>query len=74
MRRDGHVTVSMAQFVLSGIAALVVVAVGGGTVLDRIGRAEAIRSAREVTRLVGGGVMDGYLTTNLVSAHGPRYE
>jgi signal transduction histidine kinase len=74
MRRDGHVTVSMAQFVLSGIAALVVVAVGGATVLDRIGRAEAIRSAREVTRLVGGGVMDGYLTTNLVSAHGPRYE
>lgn len=65
-RRDGHATVSMAQFILSGIAALVVVAVGGATVLDRIGRTEAIRSARELTRLVGSGVMDRYLTDDLV--------
>ena len=73
-RRDGHVTVSMAQFILSGIAALVVVAVGGATVLDRIGRAEAIRGAREVTRLVGGGVMDGDLTDSLVYGTGKDYE
>ncbi len=57
----------MVQFILSGVAALVVVAVGGATVLDRIGRAEAIRGAREVTRLVGGGVMERYLTPGLVN-------
>ena len=56
----------MVQFILSGVAALVVVAVGGATVLDRIGRAEAIRGAREVTRLVGGGVIESYLTPDLV--------
>lgn len=64
----------MAQFVLSGIAALVVVAVGGATVLDRIGRAEAIRSAREVTRLVGGVVMERYLTDDLVHPDSPVHE
>jgi two-component system, NarL family, sensor kinase len=65
-RRDGQSTVSMAQFVLSGIAALLVVAVGGAIVLDRIGRSGAIRSAREVTRLVSGDGMQRYLTDELV--------
>jgi signal transduction histidine kinase len=73
-RRDGQVTVSMAQFVLSGIAALVVVAVGGATVLDRIGRAEAIRSASEVTRLVGAGVIEHSLTSDLVDPDDPNHE
>jgi two-component system, NarL family, sensor kinase len=77
-RRDGHVTVSMAQFILSGVAALVVVAVGGATVLDRIGRAEAIRSAREVTRLVGGGAEGGllgkYITLDLMDPSAPKHE
>lgn len=77
-RRDGHVNVSMAQFILSGVAALVVVAVGGATVLDRIGRAEAIRSAREVTRLVGGGAEGGllsrYITRELMDPSSPRHE
>jgi two-component system, NarL family, sensor kinase len=73
-RRDGHVTVSMAQFILSGIAALVVVAVGGATVLDRIGRAEAIRGAREVTRLVSGGVLRPYLSAELLNPSLPDHE
>lgn len=64
----------MAQFVLSGIAALVVVAVGGATVLDRIGRAEAIRSASEVTRLVGAGVIERSLTSDLVNPDDPNHE
>ena len=58
----------MAQFILSGIAALVVVTVGGATVLDRIGRTEAIRSAREVTRILGRGVMQRYLSPELEQA------
>jgi hypothetical protein len=64
----------MAQFVLSGIAALVVVAVGGATVLDRIGRTEAIRSASEVTRLVGAGVIERSLTRDLVNPDDPDHE
>lgn len=68
----------MAQFILSGVAALVVVAVGGATVLDRIGRAEAIRSAREVTRLVGGGAEGGllsrYITPELMDPSSPKHE
>jgi signal transduction histidine kinase len=64
----------MAQFILSGVAALVVVAVGGATVLDRIGRAEAIRGAREVTRLVSGGVLRPYLTADLLDLSSPDHE
>jgi two-component system NarL family sensor kinase len=61
----------MVQFilsgVLSGVAALVVVAIGGVTVLDRIGRTEAIRNAHEVTRILGRGVMARYFTRELIA-------
>jgi two-component system, NarL family, sensor kinase len=73
-RRNGQSTVSMAQFVLSGIAALLVVAVGGAIVLDRIGRSGAIRSAREVTRLVSGDGMQRYLTDELIDARMRHHE
>jgi two-component system NarL family sensor kinase len=71
---DGQSTVSLAQFVLSGIAALLVVAVGGAIVLDRIGRSGAIRSAREVTRLVSGDGMARYLTDDFLRLDSPGHE
>ncbi|MDQ4059411.1 MAG: histidine kinase [Actinomycetota bacterium] len=65
-RHTTSVKASVAQFAISGVAALVLVGVIGAIVLDRIGTSEAIREARQITRILGRGVIEPHLSEGLV--------
>jgi signal transduction histidine kinase len=56
---------AVAQYAMSGFAALVVLATGGVYVLEHVGRAEAIRNAKQLTALAGHGVVGQHLTPAL---------
>jgi signal transduction histidine kinase len=53
------------QYATSGFAALVLLAVGGVYLLEHVGRAEAIRNAKQLTALAGHGVIGQHLTPAL---------
>jgi hypothetical protein len=54
---DG-VTRAVATFILSGLAAMIVLGLVGAWVLRGIGTREAIRDARELTRITGVGIVE----------------
>jgi signal transduction histidine kinase len=56
---------AVARYAFSGFAALVVLAAAGVYLLERIGRSEAIRDAKQVTALAGRGVVERELTPAL---------
>lgn len=56
---------AVARYALSGFAALVVLAAAGVYLLERIGRSEAIRNAKQVSALAGHGVVARELTPAL---------
>jgi signal transduction histidine kinase len=56
---------AVARYALSGFAALVVLAAAGVYLLERIGRAEAIRDAKQITALAGRGVLERNATPAL---------
>jgi signal transduction histidine kinase len=56
---------AVARYALSGFAALVVLTAAGVYLLERIGRSEAIRDAKQVTALAGRGVVEPDVTPAL---------
>lgn len=67
-RRGGESTVAaVVRFALPGLAALVIVAVAGALVFDRISTDEAIEDARTLTRVLGKSVIEPNLTDELVA-------
>lgn len=62
----GSVTSAVTKFTLSGLAALVLVGIGGSVVLSRIGIAEAVEEARSLTRVMGKGVVEPHLSDAVV--------
>lgn len=56
---------AVARYALSGFAALVVLTAAGVYLLERIGRSEAIRDAKQVTALAGRGVVEREVTPTL---------
>lgn len=56
---------AVARYALSGFAALVVLAAAGVYLLERIGRSEAIRDAKQVSALAGRGVVERDVTQAL---------
>ena len=56
---------AVARYALSGFAALVVLAAAGVYLLERIGRSEAIRDAKQVTAVAGRGVVERNVTPAL---------
>src|SRR3954470_18369533 len=59
------------QFALSGLLATVVIGLLAVAVLRRIGDAEAIRSAKQVTRLAGEGIVAPSLTRGVLAGDPP---
>src|ERR1700759_1183910 len=55
------------QFALSGLVATVVIGLVAVAVLRRIGNTEAIRSAKQVTRLAGEGIVEPNLTPGVLA-------
>ena len=55
------------HFALTGAVALVVVALVGAAVLRKMGTAEAIRDAQQITRLAGEGIVGPYLTDGVLA-------
>jgi two-component system, NarL family, sensor kinase len=55
------------QFALSGLLATVVIGLVAVALLRRIGNAEAIRSAKQVTRLAGEGIVEPNLTPGVLA-------
>ncbi len=63
---DVSVGKPIAQFAVAGVAALAAFAVGSLLVVREIGQREAIEDARELAELVGGGVVEPYVTDSLL--------
>jgi signal transduction histidine kinase len=64
-RSNAGLGLAVARYALSGFAALVVLAAAGVYLLERIGRSEAIRDAKQVTALAGRGVVERRVTPAL---------
>jgi two-component system, NarL family, sensor kinase len=58
---------AVAGFALSGLAVLVLVAVGGGWALQRLGTEEAINDARRVTEIAGQGIVEPQLSQEVMA-------
>lgn len=56
----------MVQFALSGLVATVVIGLVAVAVLRRVGASEAIRDAKQVTRLAGEGIVEPILTEGVL--------
>ena len=65
-RSDPTVVGAVARFALGGLIALAVVGVISFFVTKDIGRSEALKHAREVTRIVGRGIVEPHLTRGLI--------
>src|SRR3954454_3296547 len=65
-RRDPTVAGAIARFALAGLIALAIVGVVSFFVTKRIGTNEAKRNAREITRIVGDGVVQPNLTPGVI--------
>ena len=57
---------AVAQFVVSGLAALALVAVAGAVAVDRLGTAAALRDSGRVAELVAHGVIEPAMSGSLV--------
>jgi hypothetical protein len=68
---DLSVAGAVSRFALAGAVALAVVAVIGYFVLREAGTSDALREARDITRLIGNGVVEPNLTDALVEGRGP---
>jgi two-component system NarL family sensor kinase len=58
---------AVAQFGLSGIAALILLGAAGVYLLEKVGRSEAIRNAKEVTSLAGHGIVEPNIDPGLLT-------
>jgi two-component system, NarL family, sensor kinase len=58
---------AVAGFALSGLAVLVLVAVGGAWGLQRLGTAEAINDARRTTEIAGHGIVEPQLSAGVMA-------
>ena len=65
-RRDPTVAGAVTRFALAGLVALAVVGVIGVLVTRNIGRSEDLKHARDVTRIVGRGIVEPNLPRGLV--------
>src|SRR4051812_9621550 len=65
-QRPTSVGVAVGRFALTGMVVLLLVGVTAGLVLQRAGRREAVRDAREVTRLAGNGIVGPAVTPALL--------
>jgi two-component system NarL family sensor kinase len=69
VRPVASVSSAVTKFTLSGLAALILVGIGGSLVLRRIGISEAIDEARQLTRVIGKGVVEPHLTDGVVGGN-----
>ena len=65
-RHGASVTRAVAQFAVTGTAAVAVLGLVGVQILQRTGRSEAIRDAKHVTRLAGQGIVAPQLTAGVL--------
>jgi two-component system, NarL family, sensor kinase len=65
-RADPSVAGAVARFALGGVVALAVVGVVSFLVLRNVGTTEALKNAREVTQIVGRGIVEPNLSEGLV--------
>jgi signal transduction histidine kinase len=65
-RRDATVVAALTQFAVAGVLAAVVLALAGVAVLRNNGTNEAIKDAKRVTRIVGVGIVQPYVTDGLL--------
>jgi signal transduction histidine kinase len=66
-RRRGRELSAVTKFALSGLAALVVVALGSGYALRRAANAESVRDARQVTEVIAHATIEPNLTDDLLT-------
>ena len=65
-RSDPTVAGAVARFALAGVIALAIVGLVSVLVMRHVGTNEALKNAREVTRLVGKGIVEPNLTEGVV--------